>query len=132
MASRGVSALQVLFPFLVVLFLISGHGVSAGITCQTSGASPSAVDANGCATFLVNKGNTDCCQNDCASSNACTQMCSDGTAASAICGVCGQCVTCQAAGNYLGSLIENCQSNGQVGGYINGFGNSLLVEVYHT
>ncbi|CAM6129628.1 unnamed protein product [Calypogeia fissa] len=134
MASRTmVSKLQLLVPFMVVFLLVSSMQVKAQLTCQTSGGSPLAVDANNCVNYLIGKGNTECCQNNCAGPDACTNMYFDGTAATDICGNCGQCVPCQQAGNYLANIIENCESGGLVGGYIYGFTNPTVnVNVYHT
>ncbi|CAM6099524.1 unnamed protein product [Calypogeia fissa] len=137
MASRTmVSKLQLLVPLLVVFFLATcGEVIAQPVTCQTSVGSPSVVDAVQCVDALVANGTIKCCQSNCAGSDACTNLCFSGTAATDICGNCGLCVPCEQAGSAVATIIENCEdANGNAEGNIpcSTTDATLNMKLYHT
>ncbi|KAJ7065799.1 hypothetical protein C8F01DRAFT_1249369 [Mycena amicta] len=103
------------------------------VFCQTSGASPTTVDAVAASQHIQSLGNRSCCQNNVRGSS-CTTMWTYGTAAVGVCSVVPEttgCGLCQDAGNGLLDISNSCSSQGLSGGWAN-YGSSLTIILFHS
>ncbi|KAJ7065812.1 hypothetical protein C8F01DRAFT_1080701 [Mycena amicta] len=103
------------------------------VFCQTSGASPTTVDAIAASHYIQSLGGQSCCQENVVGSS-CTTMYTYGSAAVGVCSVAPgtrYCGLCQDAGNGLLDISNSCSSQGLSGGWAN-YGNALTLILFHS